>query len=81
MRLAWPGWTPASHSQTIIVTVCMQSVQTMVYRQKRYYTFPVDRGSLSTNHELASQTHHQMPDVSTAGLQSSSGQTSMQVQA
>ena len=21
----------------------------------------VDRGSLSTNHELASQTHHQMP--------------------
>ena len=31
----------------------------------------VDWGSLSTNHELASQTHHQMPDVSTAELQSS----------
>ena len=29
----------------------------------------IDRGSLSTSHELASQPHHQ---VSTAGLQSSS---------
>ena len=26
----------------------------------------VDQGSLSTDHELASQTHHQMPTFSTA---------------
>ena len=40
----------------------------------------VDRGSLSTNHKLASQNSSNA-DVSTAGLQFSSGQTSMQVQA
>ena len=39
----------------------------------------VDRGSLSTNHKLASQNSSNA-DVSTAGLQFSSGQTSMQVQ-
>ena len=39
---------------------------------KQYY---VDRGSLSTNHKLASQNSSNA-DVSTAGLQFSSGQTS-----
>ena len=73
--MRWKTQSPAEVSLPSIKFGGDGGTDMKFYTDNYYY---IDRGSLSTNHELASQNSSSNVDVSTAGLQSSSGRTSMQ---
>ena len=76
-----PSYCICSNGQECSVTARVHlaacEIQPFVKAVIKHKFIHVDRGSLSTNHKLASQNSSNA-DVSTAGLQFSSGQTSME---